>query len=141
MRLSRNFTLNEFLKTSSKLPNDPTQSEIANIADLATSIMQPIRDMFGEQIITSGFRSELVNKDKGGEPTSQHRYGEACDFIPKEYSIDKVYHWIVRESSLLYGQCILENKNGKRWIHISLPTSRHKQEALVYDGHKYSKYC
>src|SRR3990167_5951830 len=100
MRLARNFTLEELIHTDTGLPNNPTTKEAAKLADLVTSLLQPIRDHWGGLHITSGFRSAVVNKKVGGSKTSQHRLGEAADFKPLEFNIDKVYKWIIHESNL-----------------------------------------
>lgn len=142
MRLSRNFTLEELIHTNSGLPNNPTADEAAKIADLATSLLQPIRDHWGGLYVTSGFRSAAVNKKVGGSKASQHKDGEAADFKPLEADIDKVFEWIIRKSGLHFGQCILEKVGAKQWIHISLPRKgKGNYMALKYDGKAYSPYA
>lgn len=141
MKLSRNFTLKELTQTNTGLKNTPTKEEIEKLTELVTSLLQPIRDYWGGLYITSGFRSETVNKKVGGSKTSQHRLGEAADFKPLEFDINKVYEWIIRESNLHFGQCILEKVGSNEWIHISLfRKGKDNYVALKYDGKAYSPY-
>lgn len=142
MRLSRDFTLEELTRTSTGLPNHPAQEEVAMLAGLAASLLQPIRDRWGRIEIRSGYRCYAVNSAVGGVPTSRHCFGEAADFIALDASLDEVYRWIVSESNLNFGQCINENKAGHRWIHVSLPREGGRNmEALVYDGKSYTKFA
>ena len=142
MNVSKDFTLEELIRTSTGLPNNPAHDEVARLTDLAASILQPIRDRWGRIGISSGFRSYAVNSAVGGVSTSRHCFGEAADFIPLDVSLDEVYRWIVNESNLNFGQCINESRGGRRWIHISLPgEGGRNQEALVYDGKSYTRFA
>ena len=134
--------LKELCRTSTGLPNEPGMIERANLKTLAMSLLQPIRDRAGELQISSGFRCEAVNKAVGGTANSQHVDGAAADIVPVEADIDEVMEWIVKESGLQFGQCIIENVKGRRWIHISLPRfSRPNQVAMRYDGKEYKAYA
>lgn len=142
MKLTENFSLNELTRTDTGLPNEPGMIERANLKALCIFLLQPIRDRAGALQVSSGFRSEAVNKVVGGKSTSQHVDGAAADIVPVEADIDEVMEWIVRESGLKFGQCIIENVKGKRWIHISLPrSSRPNQQAMTYDGKEYKAYA
>ena len=143
MKLSKNFTLEEMLVSNfKKIDNSPTNEIISKLEDLCTSIIQPIRDKWGALSVTSGFRCRELNVAVGGSNTSQHCFGEAVDFIPVNADVDEVFKWIVKESNLNFGQCINEqvSRNNTHWIHISLPTAKHKQDALVYEDGKYRTY-
>ena len=144
MQLSKNFTLEELTHTDKDIPNIPNDSQFINLQNLCQTVLQPIWDKFGRIHITSGFRSKAVNKAVGGKYYSQHTKGEAADIIPLNANIDKVMAWIVNESGLQFGQCILEmvgsGINKKQWIHISLPRIGINQMALIYDGKEYTPY-
>ena len=82
MKISNNFTLEEFLKSSSypEIPNNPSKEERENIIALVVNVLQPLRDSWGKPLsINSGFRSEELNKKVGGVSNSQHRNGQAAD--------------------------------------------------------------
>ena len=135
MKLSENFTLEELTATTTGIENIPTPVEQEKLHYLARFILQPIRDEWGRIRVTSGYRCPKLNTHVGSKSTSQHPKGEAADiqFIDAT-SIQIVYDWIVTESSIDFGQCILEEKNGAWWIHISLPRlERENNEALVID--------
>ena len=153
LKLSKDFTLHELTHTSTGLVNKPDSDEVFKLTELALHILQPIRDRWGALKITSGFRSYAVNSAAGGVPTSQHCFGEAADFVPLEpipgfkmehvidAMIDEIFVWIVRESGLKFGQCINEHRGASHWIHVSLPRDgKENQEALDYDGKKYTKF-
>lgn len=61
--------------------------------------MQPIRDAWKKPIIiSSGYRSPLVNKIVKGQPGSQHLVGAACDFHTVSDTIEdnkKLFNMIV----------------------------------------------
>jgi hypothetical protein len=115
------FTLTEFCPTSTGLANIPTPAEAKKLYYLATYLVEPIRRRYGVIVVTSGYRAPAVNQAVGGEPTSQHPQAEACDFSPVQADLAVVFHWIVTESKLVYGQCILERDPDDRVIHLSLP--------------------
>lgn len=82
MKISNNFDLDEFLKSSShpEIKNEPTQEEQSNIIALVVNVLQPLRNSWGKPLsINSGFRCDELNKKVGGVPTSQHRKGQAAD--------------------------------------------------------------
>jgi hypothetical protein len=137
VNLSDNFTIKELTRTDTGIYNTPGQAELDKLLYLATYLLQPIRDRWGKIKVNSGFRSKQVNDKIGGSPTSQHAFGEACDFFPLEADIDEVFKWCC--DLLVYGQCIKEEKivNGAitRWIHLSLPRlGKQNMMAMIYDG-------
>lgn len=85
MIITKNFTTEEFEVTSTKLPNEiPNMEVMHNICNLVRKVLQPAREQLGATIvITSGYRSEKVNKAVGGAKNSQHKEGKAVDIICK----------------------------------------------------------
>lgn len=88
MRLTPNFTLSEFLRSSTaeRFPDikreqqDPSPSVIENLTYLASTVLQPIRDDLEWPIrINSGYRCKSLNTKIGGSKSSQHMKGEAAD--------------------------------------------------------------
>lgn len=70
--------------------NYPQPSEVNEVnralLALAQHVMDPIRIYIGVPVvITSGYRSEVVNKLVGGVAASQHTRGQACDFTVPSY--------------------------------------------------------
>lgn len=141
MHLSENFTLEELTSTDTGLPNNPGHGEAEKLMYLANYVLQPVRDRWGPVRVTSGFRSALVNERVGGSPASQHLAGEAADMVPVEAEMRDVFHWIVTRGPVAFGQCILEEKGGAGWIHVSLVRPwKDNYEPLVYDGSSFERY-
>jgi uncharacterized protein YcbK (DUF882 family) len=139
MKLSRNFTLKELTATDQGIPNTPNEVERQFLKLLAIYLLQPTRNKFGSLKVNSGFRSTAVNRMIGGSMTSQHIEGQAADIVPLETSIFKVYGWLVNESSMDYGQCIIYPENG--FVHISLPRlHKPNNQALICYKDEYLPY-
>ena len=80
MNLSQHFTLAEFTRTSTPLPNVPDEAAVAGLVALCVEVLEPLRAALGAPIrITSGFRSREVNSVIRGSPTSAHCFGLAAD--------------------------------------------------------------
>ena len=115
------FTLYELLYSQtalySKIPNHPTWAQVENLNRLATTILDPVRKVFGKPIkVSSGFRSTLLNTAVGGINNSQHLQGLAADL---QVSDLKGLKQAVIESGVPFDQLIEENKGGTKWLHIS----------------------
>ena len=76
----KNFTLKEMTKTDTGLPNEIPSFEVAfNLYDTAC-FLQNLRNKIKMPIVvTSGYRSEAVNKAVGGAKNSAHLRGGAAD--------------------------------------------------------------
>lgn len=82
MKLSKNFTLSEFTRTSTGIHQVPCAPMIDNIKWGVEKILQPLRDALGARVIvSSGYRCPVVNSKVGGVENSQHLMGEAADII------------------------------------------------------------
>ncbi len=84
MRLSKNFTLEEFLVSQTAERNGidmtPSQEVIDNLSLLVRGCLQPLRDEVGAGIyISSGYRPLELNTKIGGSATSEHVNGNAAD--------------------------------------------------------------
>lgn len=141
LQLTENFYLSELVKSQTasrlNLNNTPNDTEIKNLKLLCEKVLQPIRDHFNKPvIITSGFRSKVVNNAVGGSSSSQHCFGQAADFdIPGIPNYDLAV-WI--KESLNYDQLILECYHGGNsgWVHVGY-SPRHKNEELTFNGRQY----
>ncbi len=83
MKLSKNFTLQEFTKSQvairNGIDNVPTEEHIEAARLLFDNVVQPVRDHFGPTIITSGYRGKQLNTIVNGSSNSQHCKGEAVE--------------------------------------------------------------
>ena len=129
MRLSKNFTYEELYYSNvaerKGLKNRPKTKEeekkvIENLRALCIEVLQPLRDCLGKPVvISSGYRSEEVNRMEGGVKGSQHLRGEAADIhVENTEHLLKIMHFIMEETD--FDQLIWEkNKAGTQWVHVS----------------------
>lgn len=129
MKLSKNFTYEELCHSSvaerKGLKNRPKTKEeesvvIENLKALCMEVLQPLRDYLGKPVvISSGYRSEEVNKAVGGVKRSQHLRGEAADIhVENTEQLIVIMHFIMDNCD--FDQLIWEkNKAGAQWAHVS----------------------
>tara|TARA_R110002020_G_scaffold283742_1_gene499402 strand:- start:1250 stop:1729 length:480 start_codon:yes stop_codon:yes gene_type:complete len=149
MKLSKNFSLNEFLKsnvaTRRNISNEPTSEGIVQMQILCQELLQPIRSSLGPLRINSGWRSMELNKALGGaykvvngkyKATSQHCKGQAADlkYMDSEGCVDNQQIWdFVLDSGLEFDQMI--NEFDWTWIHISFNKGKNRNQLLeAYRG-------
>lgn len=127
MKLSKNLSLAEFTRSQTAkrrgIDNTPTDDHLEAAKKLAENIFQPIREHFGKPIfITSGYRSEALNKAIGGSTTSQHSKGEAIDIDMDGHgkpTNTEVFYYI--KENLDFDQLIWEfgDDENPDWVHVS----------------------
>ena len=137
VRLSTNFTLQEFTKSQTALrqgiDNTPNNEHLENAKELFENIVQKVRDNFGVTVINSGYRGTALNEAVGGSSTSQHCKGEAVDIeCPGTPNYD-VAKWV--EDNLDFDQLILEFYTpgipDSGWVHISYKTEGNRKSTLT----------
>ena len=148
MNLSPHFTFEELTRTSQTALQDKNRQEaqafLKPLTELA-ELLEVIRTHFGKPLkINSGFRGAAVNAGTpGSSKTSQHMKGEAADIAIPGVDDAEIHRWIVKDSGLKYGQCILERPPGRSWVHVSICGTRDPkscQQALTFDGTRYKPY-
>jgi len=125
MQLSRNFSLQELIKSDTAIrqgiDNNPNSDQIEKLKLLCENILQPVRDHFGRVKITSGFSSPKLCLAIGSSVDSQHAKAEAADFECLGVDNAELADWIQKE--LTYDQLILEfytpGEPNSGWIHCS----------------------
>lgn len=128
MRLSKNFTLAELTKTSTGIPNNPSDVEIERLKILCEKVLQPLRDEFNAPIIVnSGYRSQQVNKAVGGVPTSQHLKGEAADITAGSRERNKRLFEIIK--TMEFDQVISYDY---RFIHVSYTICKENRKQIIH---------
>lgn len=139
MALTKNFTLQELTKSATatrlKIDNAPSQRIIKNLTDLATKVLQPIRDKYGKPIIvTSGYRCEQLNKAVGGVTFSQHCQGQAADIksvsdsVADNKALFDLIVKMIKSGEIVVGQLIDEHNYD--WLHISTPSNNKTNQIL-----------
>lgn len=136
MRLSKHFTLTELTRSTSAhrlgLDNSPTVRELANLMRLA-AVLEDVRHVLGNRpiLISSGFRSEAVNKAVGGSTSSAHRLGLAADFTCPDFGSPLMVCRAIASSGIQFDQLIHENG---LWVHLGLSQSAPRTQLLTFDG-------
>ena len=137
VRLSENFTLQEFTKSQTAerrgIDNTPVEGHLENAKALFENVVQPVRDNFGVTVINSGYRSGDLNYAIGGSNTSQHCKGQAVDIeCPGTPNYD-VAKWI--EDNLEFDQLILEFYTpgipDSGWVHVSYNSEENRKSVLT----------
>ncbi len=137
VRLSKNFTLQEFTKSQTAerrgIDNTPVEGHLENAKALFENVVQPVRDNFGVTVINSGYRSGDLNYAIGGSNTSQHCKGQAVDIeCPGTPNYD-VAKWI--EDNLDFDQLILEFYTpgipDSGWVHVSYKSEDNRKSVLT----------
>lgn len=112
------FTINELIKTSTGISNIPNAEQVANLIYLVENLLDKAREELAMPItVTSGYRSEAVNRRVGGVATSQHTKGEAVDLVCGDNA--KLFNILKK---LNFDQLIWEKGNNIQpaWVHVSL---------------------
>lgn len=120
MKLSEHFTMDEFIQSDVArkqwIDNTPTYEAAANLALLATHVLEPARKEYGKCItISSGYRCTKLNRAVGGVATSQHTKGQAADLVCAD--LRTLYAIIKRQGN--FDQVLFESNGKTQWIHVS----------------------
>ncbi len=155
------FTLQEMIQSEVaekyNIDNRPNVVEANNINSFINGCLNPMRAAWAvwcktynlgtpAVIVTSGFRSILLNKNKeiGGSSTSVHLLGFAADLVPKNGQLMQFRRFMeTYMKTVKFDQCIFEkiDKDGKpRWIHIGWYNNRGEQRChfMEYKNGKYT---
>lgn len=133
MNLSPNFTLEEMTVSQSaarrNIDNNPPTDVLARLKRTAHGL-ELVRAIVGCPIVvSSGYRSPLVNQLVGGARNSQHLLGGAADITAPGFGAAADLVRAIVDSDIQFDQCILEYG---AWCHISFDDTPRRQ-ALVID--------
>jgi len=115
------------------IENKPGREEEENLKALCLNVLEPLRKRFGRIIITSGYRSEALNKAVCGEPGSQHLKGEAADIHISSMEVGRKMYDFIRKNTP-FDQLIFEHSKstGATWIHVSYSEVLMRKHAIAY---------
>lgn len=137
MRLSENFHLSEFTRsgtaTRKNINNIPGEQEVKNLTALVQNVLQPVRSKYGRVIyVSSGFRSEQLNRILGGAQNSQHIAGEAADVTAAGWSTRDFARAII-DAQVEFDQLIVEFPESPTggWIHVSYTDRRENRNEIL----------
>jgi hypothetical protein len=136
MIITKNLTLQELIDSNTAkakgIDNSPTNEHLRNLIEIANNIFQPLRDGIGKPIkISSGYRSEKLNKAVGGSKTSQHNKGQALDLVATTGFTNKdIFDYIKKH--LEFDQMIWEfgTDNNPDWVHVSYNKGKNRKQVL-----------
>jgi len=133
---SKHFSLKEFTRTSRSVSNEPDDIQKANLQSLVTNVLDPTREATGMPItVSSGFRSEELNRKIGGSNTSWHSQGKAADLKSKNNAF--LFNTILKSGN--YTELIWEegNTNQPAWVHVAYdPKKINKDNVKVFSNGK-----
>ena len=93
------------------------------------------RDLRRKVVVTSGYRSEELNRVVGGVPNSQHIKGQAVDFYVERMTAKQVAEYI--KKFYPYDQLIVYNNKAKDkggLIHLSYVKGGHNRRQYMSIG-------
>lgn len=142
-RLTHNYLLSD-LSSNAKLSHYKvtaqkglTEKEIVcNLYQLATNVLEPIRQRWPDTIVTSGFRTA-----ESSSGTSQHTEGKAADLQWPSLSKDQYFDRIKEVKVMLagkYDQLLYEATayNNSPWLHISYNVGNNRAQVFTMWNHK-----
>lgn len=150
MKISTHLTLAELIRSDSakrlKISNQPLPEHLDNMKVLAKNVFEPIRNHFKSPIyISSGYRSEKLNKAIKGSKSSQHCLGQAIDIDMDGSGLisnSNVFNFI--KDNLDFDQLIWEfgDNYNPDWVHVSYvsPERNRKQILVAYKFLGMTKY-
>ena len=148
MKLTENFSLNELTKSQTAerkgIDNTPSAEHQENLKRLCETILQRIRDHFGQVVsVSSGYRSPELCVAIGSSTKSQHARGEAADFEIFGVSNKELADYI--NENLTYDQLILEywkeSDPNSGWVHCSFTLNGNRKQYLrAYKENGATKY-
>lgn len=140
MQLSEHLSLAEVTRSETAkrngVSNMPTEAHIANFKLLAEKVFEPIRMHFGKPIhISSGYRSDALNKAVGGSSSSQHCKGEAID-IDMDGSAHGITNKMVFDfikANIEFDQMIWEfgTDANPDWVHVSYASTGKQRKQIL----------
>ena len=133
--LSPNFTV-EMLSSKAAVTRDPIQAQLGltygeivfNLQAVALNVLEPIKKLYPNMIVTSAFRSA---GNKSNAVTSPHPKGQGVDIQFPGIDKKEYYNIALKLAKVLkYDQLLLEYKStgsGLPWIHVGFAANNRGQ--------------
>ena len=145
--LSPNFTV-EMLSSKAAVTRDPIQAQLGltygeivfNLQAVALNVLEPIKKLYPNMIVTSAFRSA---GNKSNAVTSPHPKGEGVDIQFPGIDKKEYYDIAVKLAKVLkYDQLLLEYKStgsGLPWIHVGFAVKNRSQLLTFFNQKVHSQ--
>lgn len=136
-KLSKNFTLGQLLNGRPLVAQQglTIQQIVCNLKTLAENCLEPIKDMYPNFRLTSGFR--IPGDTPNSSPTSDHYLGCAADF---QVSGGRQEHFdAVKkiQQAIPFHQLILEYQGASTvWIHVAFRSSGNSKQSFTMNNHR-----
>ena len=137
-KLSKYVSLADVVKSQTAtrlgINNLPTQEHYNNLVKVSENIFDKIVEHFAlKPVISSGYRSNVLNKKIKGSPTSDHCFGRALDIDVdgfKGISNKDIFLYIAQ--NLNFKQLIWEfgDNNNPAWVHVAFDVNNNRKEIL-----------
>ena len=138
MKLSKNLSLAEVVRSETakrlNIDNNPTKEHLENLKTIAEKVFQPIRDHFNCPIhVSSGYRSENLNRAIRGSKMSLHMKGCALD-IDMDFtnvSNKEVFDFIkdnLEFDTLIWEFC--NDDDTPKWVHVSYIEGKNRKQVI-----------
>ena len=146
-KLSPNFTV-EMLSSKAAVTRDPIQAQLGltygeivfNLQAVALNVLEPIKKLYPNMIVTSAFRSA---GNKSNAVTSPHPKGEGVDIQFPGIDKKEYYDIAVKLAKVLkYDQLLLEYKStgsGLPWIHVGFAVKNRSQLLTFFNQKVHSQ--
>ena len=145
--LSPNFTV-EMLSSKAAVTRDPIQAQLGltygeivfNLQAVALNVLEPIKKLYPNMIVTSAFRSA---GNKSNAVTSPHPKGEGVDIQFPGIDKKEYYNIALKLAKVLkYDQLLLEYKStgsGLPWIHVGFAVKNRSQLLTFFNQKVHSQ--
>lgn len=132
--ISTYFSLDELIASGYAarhgIDNIPPPREMLSLRYTASQL-DCIRALLGVPVIvSSGYRSPVVNAAIGGAKNSQHMLGQAVDFTAPQFGSPEQIARAIAGSHIPFDQLILEYG---QWVHVSFVSQHPRGEVLTID--------
>jgi zinc D-Ala-D-Ala carboxypeptidase len=131
IRITQHFSLEEMTITQVRGVDNSMPERLYPNMLKTCDFMEGVRSLLGSKpiIVSSGYRSMLVNLKVGGDKNSDHMRALACDFICPSFGSPLDIVRAIRKSGKLLDQCIFEGT----WVHIGIGERMRQQFIGVPD--------
>lgn len=119
--LSPHFSVDELTHSQAAtrlgVRNEPNAAQLDNLRRLA-NVLELVRTAVRNNpvLISSGFRSPVVNNDVGGSLASAHMDGRAADFTVPRFGTPRQVCQCIVDAGLTFDQLIFEGT----WVHLGI---------------------